>query len=163
MFDIPRTSAAECTEFRIGVVGFSRPEFDQTHATQLLLFAVQTCLDRFHTPLDQVVMVSGLTNVGMPRIAYLYATEHGIGTVGIAAERALLHPSGLWPVDLQIIEGLDFGDESRCFTSYIDCLIRIGGGTQSRREVEMFCDRCRGERWSLAERLIEHDLPIALP
>ncbi|MFT7121906.1 MAG: hypothetical protein ACJAZ9_002094 [Neolewinella sp.] len=46
--------------------------------------------------------------------------------------------SGVCPVDKAILHGEKFGDESAGFVEYVDGLIRVGGGPQSRKEVELF-------------------------
>ena len=43
-----------------------------------------------------------------------------------------------------ILKGEKFGDESEDFVRYIDALIRVGGGKQSRQETELFKKRNSG-------------------
>jgi hypothetical protein len=144
---------------RIGVVGFSKPDFDHAHATALLEQSMSTFLQYFAITPEYAEVVSGLTDAGVPRIAYQYAVANGMKTVGISASKALHVASGVFKVNLQILEGAEFGDESERFIDYIDVLIRIGGGPQSRREAAMFVQKCAHRKWQIALRLVEHELP----
>jgi hypothetical protein len=137
--------------YRIGVVGFSRSQFDHAAARTELAAA----LDALRTPGASVV--SGLTNQGVPRIAYELATERSLRTVGFSARQALRVRAGRWPVDEQILVGARFGDESTAFVAYIDALIRIGGGAQSRHEADLFRERVAREGLDPA-RLIEREV-----
>jgi hypothetical protein len=75
--------------------------------------------------------------------------------VGISAKQALGVRAGVFPVDQRWIVGDRFGDESQVFVDYIDALIRVGGGTQSRAEVELFRRRFAGNPSALDDRLLE--------
>ncbi|MEM7657013.1 MAG: hypothetical protein AAF399_12845 [Bacteroidota bacterium] len=121
---------------KYGIVGFSRNQFDQAAARRILkeLF-VQ--IQHKH-PEKAIEIVSGYTNMGVPKIAYELAEEMGFITVGFSAAQALRVKSGVFPVQKVILEGERFGDESEAFVRYIDALIRVGGGEQSRRETAMF-------------------------
>ena len=83
-------------------------------------------------------IVSGYTNSGVPKIAYELAGRFGFRTIGFSARQALKVRCGLYPVDDVRLVGSCFGDESEAFVRYIDRLIRVGGGPQSRHEVELF-------------------------
>lgn len=119
--------------YRIGVVGYSSAYFDRAEAQK-----------KFETLLSQqvkkapsgskIAIVSGLTNVGIPAIAYQVAEEKGYYTVGYACKKA--EDFALYPVDDKNIIGSDWGDESDEFLSNIDSLIRIGGGKQSEEETK---------------------------
>ncbi|WLQ16992.1 hypothetical protein O5O45_13820 [Hahella aquimaris] len=124
---------------KIGVVGFSKRWFDQQAASEILERSIKTWVDGKDK--SEVEIVSGLTNAGVPKLAYELAVRMGLTTVGISARRALKVRSGIFPCDKQILVGQDFGDESEAFIDYIDCLIRVGGGPQSRKEVEFFKER----------------------
>jgi hypothetical protein len=89
-------------------------------------------------PSSNIAMVSGLTAVGVLKIAYEEAVRRGWRTEGVACEKAKDHP--LFPVDEAIIHGKNWGDESQIFLARLDGLIRIGNGPQSVRE----CDEIRG-------------------
>lgn len=123
---------------KIGVVGFSRNQFDQKAAHQQLK-TILHFLSKDTRP-DSVELVSGYTNTGVPKIAYQIADDMGLITVGFSAKQALRVKNGLYPVQKNIIFGSKFGDESEAFVAYIDLLIRVGGGPQSRREVALFKD-----------------------
>ena len=132
--------------FKIGVVGFSRNKFDKEDAR----LKFRACLDRAiesliqrsglarEEILDRIEIVSGYTNMGVPKLAYEIADQLQIKTVGFSAAQAKRVRSGVYPVSKEIIVGKRFGDESEAFIQYIDTLIRIGGGPQSRKETEMF-------------------------
>jgi hypothetical protein len=111
--------------FRIGVVGYSSGNFDQKKA-------LNTIRERY----DEVTIVSGLTNIGIPALAYKYAKEHKLPTVGIACTKATEYDC--FPCDKEIIVGKDWGDESDTFLKSIDYLVRVGGGDQSAKEVTKF-------------------------
>jgi hypothetical protein len=123
---------------RIGVVGFSRSQFDHEEAKLRLRECVAAVLARAGATPADAELVSGLTNQGVPRLAYELARELGMRTVGVSARQALRVRSGVFPVDEQLVVGQRFGDESEAFLARIDVLIRIGGGPQSRGETERF-------------------------
>ena len=141
------------TCLKIGVVGFSRPQFDHEQATKILKTAIGQFIEQFNA--NQVEIVSGLTNIGIPKLAYEVAAEQGFVTVGISAKQALKVGCGIFAVDKQIIKGKKFGDESQVFIDYIDCLIRVGGGRQSRKEVEMFQEKTQNDPQLILEYEIE--------
>lgn len=139
---------------KIGVVGFSRNDFDLEQAkTVLLRFIRKITAER--NP-KEVELVSGLTDTGVPRLAYLIADEMGLVTVGFTAKAAFQAKYGLYPVQKEIIFGEFFGDESEEFVKYIDYLIRVGGGKQSLREVELFKEKYSPQE--LSQRLFEWEL-----
>jgi orotate phosphoribosyltransferase-like protein len=121
---------------KIGVVGFSRNQFNKKEAH--LKLKELLCKVMLGYENSDIELVSGYTSSGVPKIAYMLADELGIQTVGFSAKQALRVRSGLYPVKKVIIVGEKFGDESQSFVEYIDVLIRIGGGKQSRHEVELF-------------------------
>lgn len=144
----------EALTVKIGVVGFSRNAFDQATAKQLLWthFAALQARHR-----DRIVeIVSGYTAQGVPRIAYELAEEFNFVKVGFSAKQAFRVRTGLYPCDKEIIVGERFGDESEAFVGYIDGLVRIGGGPQSRREVELFKALYAGT--DISRRLIEEEV-----
>ena len=79
-------------------------------------------------------------------------------TIGIAPSRAKKVKRGVFNVDKEIIVGTNFGDESQTFIDYIDVLVRIGGGKQSREEVEMFKKKIEKETKNLEELLLEREI-----
>lgn len=124
------------TSLKIGVVGFSRNQFDQEEATNKLHDMIKQIIENY--PDREFEIVSGLTNMGVPRLAYLLADQLGIYTTGFSAKQAFSVYAGIYPVKQQIIVGDKFGDESEEFVRYIEVLVRVGGGAQSRHEVELF-------------------------
>ncbi|MBI4148037.1 hypothetical protein HY490_01990 [Candidatus Woesearchaeota archaeon] len=75
--------------------------------------------------------------------------RRGYRTVGIACAKAKDYE--LFPVNEKIIVGDNWGDESPVFLNYIDVLVRVGGGAQSKRET--------AETKSRGKPVIEYDLP----
>ena len=140
---------------RIGIVGFSGRPFDQDQAVNYLRGHLNNIVQQYGS--GGIELVSGYTNIGVPKLAYEIADELGITTVGISAKEALTVDCGLYPVDKVMIIGEHFGDESETFIDYIDMLIRIGGGEQSMREVEHFKEANSDK--DLNRILIEEDLP----
>jgi len=121
--------------WRVGVVGYTYfPDgFDVIKAHRLLDSAI---VDLALAHRDGCEVVSGLTNLGIPSLAY--ATGYGIGleTTGIAC--SLANDMPCYPVGRKIIVGDSWGDESDTFLEYIDELIKVGGGDQSEREFDAF-------------------------
>ena len=142
---------------RIGVVGYSHEYFDHDIAYQLLVEAFDQIITDYSA--TTIEIVSGLTNSGVPKLAYEIAQKHAWITVGISAARALRVKSGVFPCDKQFLYGDEFGDESEQFIAYIDCLIRIGGGKQSHQEVELFKIKQQQTKQDVKKYLIEKELP----
>ncbi|HLG28284.1 MAG TPA: hypothetical protein VI423_10905 [Paenisporosarcina sp.] len=146
------------TTIRIGVVGYSGQKFDENEAQDLIAGTFDAIEmrwpDRKTHPgkravtLTEKVIVSGLTDVGIPALAYREAVRRGWKTVGIACEKAKEYD--LFPVDKKIIVGKEWGDESETLLNNIDVLVRIGGGKQSLREVKQFQET--------GKPVIEHEL-----
>ena len=133
---------------KIGVVGFSRSQFDKKMAI-LKLRNILEALTR-EKDVSTIEIISGYTNMGVPRIAYRLADDMGLKTVGFSAKQALKVRAGVYPVKEVILVGERFGDESHKFIEYIDVLVRIGGGPQSRKEVALFKTLHQGEDLSLS-------------
>lgn len=129
---------------KYGIVGFSRDQFDKEAAYRILEELFRQISIK-HSD-KEIEIVSGYTNMGVPKIAYELADRYGFTTVGYSAGQALKVRSGVYPVKKVILIGKKFGDESNDFVQYIDALIRIGGGRQSRMETEMFKTLHAGER-----------------
>jgi len=135
--------------WRVGVVGYCPPtKFDEDEARRLINEAYDEVVV-FSGPAP-IAVVSGLTNVGVPAIAYEEAVKRGWRTVGVACKRAMEH--SLFPVDEQIVTGDNWGDESSAFVSILDAMIRIGSGKQSLRET----DEVRAKHLPT----FEYDLPV---
>ncbi|MEO0896004.1 MAG: hypothetical protein AAFY71_06370 [Bacteroidota bacterium] len=123
-------------ELKIGVVGFSRNAFDKVAARNILQQEFANL--RARHPQKVIEIVSGYTAMGIPLIAYELAVEFGFITTGFSAKQANRVRSGRFPVDKVMLHGERFGDESEQFVRYIDALIRVGGGKQSRHETALF-------------------------
>ena len=121
----------------VGVIGYSDPKFDKNIAKALMAIALDV-VEANHED-DAYELVSGLTDMGIPAIAYEMAKKRGWKTVGIACSKA--HDNPCFDVDIEIIEGKEWGDESAVFLDNIDVLIRIGGGKQSIAETKKAKDR----------------------
>lgn len=121
----------------VGVVGYSTQQFDEQDAREILEEALDDIEDEYVETgdYDEIAIVSGLTNMGIPKIAYQVADDRGYITVGVAPEEA--NDYELYSVDEIVYEGESFGDESETFIDLIDVLIKIGGGDQSQKELEM--------------------------
>lgn len=143
---------------RIGVVGFSRSQFDHDEARAKLRECVEAALARAGVAPGDAELVSGLTNQGVPRLAYELAAALGMRTVGVSARQALRVRAGVFPVDEQVIVGERFGDESAAFLARIDVLIRIGGGPQSRREAEAFRAELERRGAPIDQHLVEREV-----
>jgi hypothetical protein len=115
---------------KIGVVGYSGAKFNEDIAKALLAIAFDIIDEEF----NDIEIVSGLTDIGIPGLAYRMADKRGWKTVGLSAKEAKEYDC--YDVDEEIIIGENFGDESEEFIKTIDALIRIGGGKQSLDETE---------------------------
>lgn len=134
--------------YRIGVVGYSGQNFDKRLAEALLAEALVRAVA--HVPLTaDIEVVSGLTDLGVPAIAYKLATLYGWKTAGVACAKARDYPC--FPCHREEIVGDDWGDESATFLGQIDCLVRVGGGAQSIAET------AKAKR--LGRLVIEKELP----
>ena len=144
----------EKSTLKYGIVGFSRNQFDKKSAYELLNELFKEIQAKH--PEKIIEIVSGYTNSGVPKTAYELADKYGFFTVGFSANQALKVRSGVYPVKKVILVGEKFGDESDAFVNYIDGLIRIGGGKQSRRETEMFKELNAGR--PLEKLIKEHEI-----
>jgi hypothetical protein len=136
-------------ELRVGVVGYCPPtKFDETEARRMLKEAYDSINTDF--PGREIAIVSGLTNVGVLKLAYEEAKTRGWRTAGVACSKAAEFPC--FPVDEKVIVGNEWGDESQTFVNSIDVLVRVGGGKQSLREAEII--RQQGKR------TYEYELPV---
>ena len=154
---------------RIGVVGYCPPtRYDEKKALEYLEDAFKRFAKDF--PERKIVIVSGVTNVGVLAQAYRLATEHGYATGGVACEKAASYE--LFPLtERPIIVGKNWGDESLVFINGIDAItdpkklaeyayhphqgldamIRIGVGPQSIRETNLVKSK--------GKQTYEYDLP----
>lgn len=120
---------------KIGVVGYSAQKFDEAEARGLLAEGVQRALRDAGEDVSEVDIVSGLTDLGIPALAYRLAVAHGWMTTGIACSKA--EDYECFPVERRLIVGDNWGDESPTFLADVDVLVRVGGGKQSLVEAEM--------------------------
>lgn len=120
---------------KIGVVGYSGQKFNQSDAKRLLTKAFDAVVAD-HSGASDIWIVSGLTDLGIPALAYRAARDREWKTSGVACSLAHLHPC--FNVDESKIVGSNWGDESETFLSEIDVIVRVGGGRQSLAEVEAF-------------------------
>lgn len=117
--------------FNVGVVGYSKSNFDHSKAENLIKKAFDEIENKY--PDKQKNCVSGLTNIGIPAIAYVEAVKRGWKTTGVACTKAKEYDT--FSVDYEYIEGEQWGDESKKFLSLLDVIVRVGG-KQSFDEVE---------------------------
>jgi len=117
-------------EVKIGVVGYSAQKFDQNEAAKKICDAYDIIDEKYAD--SEKAVVSGLTDLGIPGLAYREAVKRNWRTVGIACSEAENYDC--FPVDETKIVGSNWGDESPTFLDTIDVLVRIGGGNQSMRE-----------------------------
>lgn len=138
----------------VGVVGFSQNQFDHKMAEQIIRTYYEKLVSE-HSD-KTIEIVSGYTNTGVVKIAYELADEFGFVTVGFSAKQALTVRAGLYPVQKVILRGEKFGDESSDFVRYINRLLRVGGGKQSRAETQLFKEIQSGRDLSII--LEEHEV-----
>lgn len=147
LVDTYKQISSSAEELEIGVVGYSAQKFNESEAERMIFEAFNQ-IDAQYAEKAKVV-VSGLTNIGIPALAYKEAAARGWRTVGIACSKAVEYEC--FPVDEEIIVGDEWGDESSTFLDTIDLLVRIGGGKQSLTET--------AEMKSRGKPVIEYDLP----
>lgn len=136
---------------RLGVVGYCPPtRFDEHKALEYIRDGYDKAIIDFKG--RSIIVVSGLTNVGILKLAYQEAKSRSWKTAGIACKKALELRSLWFPVDEPpIIIGENWGEESQTFINSIDALVRIGLGAQSLKEAEMARNQ--------GKKTYEYDLP----
>jgi len=144
---------------KIGIVGHSANNIDEKLGSKLLDQMISEIVS-INTMSENVEIVTGLTNIGVPKLAYQIADNRSYFKVGISAQQAYEVKCGVYPVDTVIIVGQKFGDESAAFIEYIDYLVRLGGGKQSANEVELFKDKCSLLNWDIKEHLFEQEFKL---
>lgn len=122
---------------RIGVVGYSGQNFDEDEA-RVMLDKAFAKFDFEYDP-ESVEIVSGLTSLGIPKLAYELATHLGYLTRGVACK--LANNYECFPCDIVEIIGDNWGDESEHFLATIDVLVRVGGGPQTMAETNIAKER----------------------
>jgi len=132
----------------VGVVGFSdSKKFNEENAKKEIIKAFDMLELVFKG--EEFRIVSGLTNLGIPKLAYEEAVKRHWETVGIACSKANEHD--LFDVDESKIVGNDWGDESETFLKYCDIFLRFGGGEQSLDEMS--------EAKKMEKKVFEYDIP----
>ncbi|MBU0667040.1 MAG: hypothetical protein ABIC91_00920 [Nanoarchaeota archaeon] len=158
---------------RIGVAGYCPPtKYNKNKALQYLEEAFDKVENDF--PDREIIIVSGVTNVGVLAQAYALATKKGYKTGGVTSEKAAEYEL-FSTTEKPIIVGKEWGAESPVFIHGIDAIkdvdvdpekvfeysghphygldamIRIGLGPQSIRETNMLK--------SMGKPTYEFDLP----
>ena len=120
--------------YKVGIVGFSSGDFNRAKAQEEIekAFGLLDILNKE----EQVEIVSGLTNIGVPAMAYKESRKYDWKTRGIACAKA--EDYECFPCDEVQIVGEEWGDESETFLNYCDILLKFGGGKQSEAEFEAF-------------------------
>lgn len=114
---------------KVGIAGYSGKKFDIEKAKEL----INKAFDLLTSIHGEIIIVSGLTDLGIPALAYKEAFNRGFKTVGIACEKAKNYKC--FNCDEVIIEGKEWGDESQKFLESINILVAIGGGKQTFDEI----------------------------
>lgn len=125
----------------VGVVGFSGqwsnekiaadPELrERVRLARAELKEVLRDLHKQHG--ERLVISSGATMEGVPKLAYEICEELGITAMGVACEKAGDYPLG--EMRYLVIEGKDWGEESPTFLKTSDRIVMLGGGGQAKRE-----------------------------
>lgn len=116
----------------VGITGFSAsapPEFSPEDARAELKNIFTQLKEKYG---DKLVISSGATMLGVPKIAYELCDELKIKCMGVACEKAREYP--LANMHYFVPVGQNWGDESATFLQTADELIALGGGEQARRE-----------------------------
>jgi len=81
---------------------------------------------------DKLVVSSGATMEGVPKIIYEECEKLGITAMGVACAKAFDYALG--KMKYLIIQGDAWGEESATFLGTSDELLMVGGGGQAKRE-----------------------------
>ena len=139
-------------EHRIGVAGFSNEDqFDIDEAKKI----IEKAFDSVNSD-KKIVVVSGLSNVGIPKLAHEEAKKRGWKSVGLSAKEVKEYEC--YEADEEIIVGDKFGDESEKFIDYIDELMTFGGGEQTKKEIKMAKDK----KLKVTEHTLGDEIPGGL-
>jgi hypothetical protein len=125
----------------VGVTGFSGqwsnekigndPALAKDYADAVKALEVHfTELKRIHG--DKLVVSSGATMEGVPKIVYEVCERLGIAAMGVTSEKAFDYELG--KMRYMIVHGRDWGEESPIFLRTSDEFIMLGGGGQAKRE-----------------------------
>ena len=125
----------------VGITGFSgqwsqeRIEADQE--IQADTIAARAAIAEYLAQLksvyaDKLVLSSGATMEGVPKIIYELCEKLGIAAMGVTSAKAIDYQLG--KMDYLIVQGSDWGEESATFLATSDELLMVGGGGQAKRE-----------------------------
>lgn len=81
---------------------------------------------------DKLVVSSGATNEGVPKIIYDLCSSKGIAAMGVTSAKAAEYQLG--EMKYLIVMGNDWGEESPTFLNTSDEFLMLGGGGQAKRE-----------------------------
>lgn len=127
----------------IGVVGYMNlAKYNQEDAWNFLKIGFDKVEEMFKGA-PNFRVISGLTDAGVPQLAYYIARQRNWNCGGIAAEG--VHEYRWFPMSqdgdiLKIVKG-KWGAESQDFIDSINVLIRVGGGKQTYKEVKMAIEK----------------------
>jgi hypothetical protein len=114
----------------IGFIGYSASKFDSDKAYKIIRNIFKNKID----PLDKdIKIVSGATNLGIPKIVYEIADKKNYYTIGIMCSKGFNYE--MFDVNKLYVEGNEWGEESELFLDTIDILFKVGGGEQSKKEL----------------------------
>lgn len=82
---------------------------------------------------EKLIISSGATMEGVPKIIYDLCVEQGVPAIGVACAKAFKYP--LATMKYLVVEGQEWGEESASFISLADELVVLGGGGQAKREM----------------------------
>jgi hypothetical protein len=115
----------------IGIAGYSGKKFSEGVAKNMIQKDFNYLSDKYSD--REVVIVSGLTNIGIPALAYACAASMGFFTMGIACSKAKDYEC--FECDYVNIVGNNWGEESESFLNIITELYTYGGGSQTKEEI----------------------------
>ena len=134
-----RKAIRELDGLAIGLVGFSGSfaKNGRTDAESVTRRFIETMLANTDETLPRrpLFLISGATDLGVPRIGYAAAKKLGVTSVGVTSQEALKY--SIAELEYLTVVGNKFGDESEAFVSVIDELWVIGGGKQSLSECNL--------------------------
>jgi hypothetical protein len=125
----------------VGVIGFSgqwgQSKIDSDPLIKANVEAASLALEEKLLELkdkhgDSLIVSSGATMEGVPKIIYDLCEKHGIVAMGVACEKAFNYPLG--KMKFLIVEGQDWGAESETFLKTSNEILMLGGGGQAKRE-----------------------------
>lgn len=122
---------------KVGVNGYHPRNQDKVTIWNLVKAGLNQVLA--DNPGAELLVISGLTDQGVPQAAYHIARQNGWNCGGIApkaAERQRWFPMNE-DGDILKIVGAKWGDESEAFIQECDVLLRVGAGRQALAEVEL--------------------------